>query len=97
MIGEPCADARRTGGQPLERRWCPWTPLSIEPAPATSSRCGRDVSILDQTVDRVVVGMEGLIAPVEVRSVNGLELSEAERAAVLDALSSDTWPSWDYE
>ncbi|MGQ0615761.1 MAG: hypothetical protein ACT4PW_02025 [Acidimicrobiia bacterium] len=56
-----------------------------------------DVSILDQTVDRVVVGMAGFAAPVDVHTVDGLGLSEAERAAVLDALSSDTWPSWDYE
>jgi hypothetical protein len=56
-----------------------------------------DVSILDQTVDRVVVNTAGLDVPVEVQSASGWELSETERAAVLDALSGDTWPSWDYE
>jgi hypothetical protein len=56
-----------------------------------------DVSILDQTVDRVVVNTAGLDVPVQMQSPSGWELSEAERAAVLDVLSSDTWPSWDYE
>lgn len=56
-----------------------------------------EVSILDQTVNQVVVNMAGLDAPVEVQSATGSEISEAERAAVFDALSSDTWPSWDYE
>lgn len=56
-----------------------------------------DVSILDQTVDRVVVSTAGLNAPEKVQSASGRDLSEAERAAVLDALSSDTWPTWDYE
>lgn len=56
-----------------------------------------DVSLLDQTVDRVVVNTAGLDVPGEVRMASGRELSDAELAAILDALSSDTWPSWDYE
>ena len=55
------------------------------------------VDIAEQSVDRVVVRTDGLGLPIEIRGDSGEELADASRAAVLDALARDTWPSWNYE
>lgn len=53
-----------------------------------------DVDAAEESVDRVVVNTVGLSNPQELRSFDGKTLSAVERAAVLNVVASDTWPSW---
>ncbi|MGH9245950.1 MAG: hypothetical protein ACRD29_16865 [Acidimicrobiales bacterium] len=56
-----------------------------------------DVDLAELSIDRVVVDTDGLSHPLQVLTSDGQELSEGSRQAVLEVVSSETWPSWDYE